>query len=206
MHARLPAGSQRARTTAAVLLAAVLERADEQVLPSVYAAVARSLAASPSVLGLITLSRSLAQALASPLGGGAGHAARRDRVVAAGCLLWSACAAAFAAASSTAAAMSAWVLGGVGLALIVPSCQSLLADLHAARARGRAFGGMHLAASAGGIGRGAGRHKSRGAQGVGRGGLARRIPRYGRCLGGGGRRRAGAGARPALPARPGGGR
>ncbi len=53
----------------AIALAAVLERASEQVLPSVYAYVAKSFSSFPSRLGYLTLARALVQAVVSPLGG-----------------------------------------------------------------------------------------------------------------------------------------
>lgn len=57
------------RTTAVIALSSVMEKLDEQLLPSVYPYVARSLQASPAALGYLTLSRALVQSVASPLGG-----------------------------------------------------------------------------------------------------------------------------------------
>ena len=53
--------------------AAVLEKLDEQLLPSLYASVASSFSATAQELGWITFGRALVQALASPLGGLAGQ-------------------------------------------------------------------------------------------------------------------------------------
>ncbi len=47
----------------------VFERADEVILPAMYNFVAQSFQATPTQLAIITLSRALVQALASPLGG-----------------------------------------------------------------------------------------------------------------------------------------
>lgn len=63
----------RLRTVLLVNLAAVMERLDEQTLPSLYSAVSASLQASPAQLGYLTLCRALVQALASPFGGIAGE-------------------------------------------------------------------------------------------------------------------------------------
>lgn len=49
-----------------------MERTDEQLLPAVYAYVAKSFDASPSQLGYLTQCRALVQALSSPLAGIAG--------------------------------------------------------------------------------------------------------------------------------------
>lgn len=48
-------------------------------------------------------------------------------------------------------AMMFAALNGVGLALLVPCCQSLIADLYPAEQRGRAFGTLQLTASLGGM-------------------------------------------------------
>ena len=66
----------RSKTVVAINLATVLERSSEQILPSVYSYVARSFGSSPSHLGFLTLARSLAQAVFSPLGGLAGVLSR----------------------------------------------------------------------------------------------------------------------------------
>ena len=55
------------RTAALVCLACIVEGADMAVLPAVYLFIARSLSASPSQLGLMTLCRALMQALSSPI-------------------------------------------------------------------------------------------------------------------------------------------
>ena len=47
----------------------IMERADEQILPALYGAVAASFHIGPTQLGYLTLSRALVQAVASPLGG-----------------------------------------------------------------------------------------------------------------------------------------
>ena len=56
-------------TTVLVNMGNIMERADEQILPALYAFVAASFHIGPTQLGYLTLSRALIQALASPLGG-----------------------------------------------------------------------------------------------------------------------------------------
>ncbi len=60
---------RRLLTTLLVSLARILERVDEQLLPSVYLYVGCTFGASPSQLAGITFVRGFVQALASPLGG-----------------------------------------------------------------------------------------------------------------------------------------
>ena len=54
----------------------------------------------------------------------AGHCLHRGRVVGCGCLLWSACTAAFAACNSLAAGVAVWGVNGLGLALVLPNTQA----------------------------------------------------------------------------------
>ena len=63
-----------ARRASVVLvnLTAILEKLDEQLLPSLYASVASSFSATAQELGWITFGRALVQAVASPVGGMAG--------------------------------------------------------------------------------------------------------------------------------------
>ena len=65
-------GDARLRTLLLINLAAVMERLDEQTLPSLYSAVAASFNSTPKQLGYLTLCRALVQAIASPFGGIAG--------------------------------------------------------------------------------------------------------------------------------------
>eukprot|EP00887_Chlorella_sp_A99_P006616 scaffold3.g6616.t1 len=117
-------------TVLLVNLASILERMDEQWIGA-------SFNASPAALGMVTLAR---------------HCLHRGRVVGAGCLLWAASTALFAAAHSLAAGLPIWAVNGLGLALVLPNCQSLTADLFAPAARGRAFGLLSMTAALGGMG------------------------------------------------------
>ena len=64
--------SAKRRTVALVNLTGVLERMDEQILPSLYNVIGLSFNATPSQLGSLTLCRALVQGLSSPIGGLAG--------------------------------------------------------------------------------------------------------------------------------------
>lgn len=138
-------------TTIAVNVATILEKSSEQTLPSLYAFVPFN--SNPTTLGLLTLARSLAQALASPIGGVLGNSFHRGRVIALGCLLWGACALVFSTLTRSlfVVALVDWAVAGVALAFIVPSCQSLLADTHVPEERGRAFGVMQCSSFFGAV-------------------------------------------------------
>lgn len=91
------------------------------------------------------------QALASPLAGVAAHMIPRGTVIAIGCLVWSTFTALFAFTNSVSAALPLCAMNGVGLALVIPSVQSLTADLNPAESRGKAFGALWLTISFGGM-------------------------------------------------------
>ncbi|GBF89652.1 MFS general substrate transporter [Raphidocelis subcapitata] len=141
----------RMRTAILVNLAMVVEQANEQVLPAVYLFVGSSLSATPSQLGTLTLCRALVQTLSSPLSGVLGDRCDRRLVLASGAFIWGAMTSAIAASSRLHTAMVFAAFNGLGLALLVPCCQSLVADLHAPEARGRAFGLMQLTGAVGGM-------------------------------------------------------
>ncbi|KAK9793504.1 hypothetical protein WJX73_009675 [Symbiochloris irregularis] len=141
----------RRRTVALVNLAAVMERLDEQTLPSLYSAVGASFQSSPTQLGYLTLCRALVQALASPWGGIAGHLHNRIWVITAGCLLWGVMTAGFATSTALWQGLFFWGVNGAGLALVIPSGQSLIADLHTPLQRGKAFGLLYLTSAGGGM-------------------------------------------------------
>jgi MFS family permease len=129
----------------------VVEQASEQVLPATYLFLGRALRASPSELGILTLSRAMVQTLSSPLSGVLGTIFDRSRVLAAGALLWGVMTAALAASTSLPQACLFAAVNGMGLALLVPCACSLTADLFPAAARGRAFGVMTLTGATGGM-------------------------------------------------------
>jgi len=79
---------RRQCTLALVTAAALLERADEALLPAVYKEVGEALGATPTALGSLTLCRALVQAVCYPLATCAAARYDRARVVAAGAFLW----------------------------------------------------------------------------------------------------------------------
>ncbi|WPT16723.1 hypothetical protein PSENEW3_00004731 [Picochlorum sp. SENEW3] len=139
------------RTTILINTASVLEKCDEQILPALYSRVGASLHATPSQLGYITLARAFVQALTSPLAGVASEFLPRGTVIGVGCCIWAIFTAAFACVSSLHLAIGLCAVNGLGLALVIPSVQSLTADLHASESRGRAFGTLWLVISLGGM-------------------------------------------------------
>ncbi|KAG2426257.1 hypothetical protein HXX76_013015 [Chlamydomonas incerta] len=141
----------RRRTVALVNLVFVMERLDEALVPTLARPLGCAWRAGPAQLGMVTFGRALVQALVCPLGGLAGHYFDRVAVLCAGCMLWGCCSAAFAFARSVNQGIAAWAFNGVGLSLIIPNSQSLVADYYSANQRGEAFGTLMLTGALGGM-------------------------------------------------------
>ncbi|PUZ70065.1 hypothetical protein GQ55_2G194800 [Panicum hallii var. hallii] len=152
LGSRAACGRRRQRTPALPLLmtaAALLETANECLLPAMYREVGAALGASPAALGSITLCRALVQALCYPLATWAAARSDRARVVAAGTFL-SAAATALAGASTTVLQMAvSRGFNGVGLALVLPAVFSLVADYSDDDTRGSALGWLIMAQGVG---------------------------------------------------------
>ncbi|CAL5080615.1 unnamed protein product [Urochloa decumbens] len=133
-----------------VTAAALLESADESLLPAMYTEVGAALGASPTALGSITLCRALVQALCYPLAACAAAWLDRARVVAAGTFLCAAAAALVGASSTVPQMAAARGFNGVGLALVLPAAYSLVADGNDDASRGAAFGWVFMASGVGG--------------------------------------------------------
>lgn len=117
---------------------------DEQILPSVSKFLGCSFRAAPHQLGQITFWRALVQALASPLGGLAGHRYNRVFVLSAGAFIWAAFTAGFAFSRDIVQGMTLWAFNGIGLSLMIPNAQSLIADYYPDTQRGAAFGTLMM--------------------------------------------------------------
>ncbi|KAL6846062.1 hypothetical protein ACP4OV_023510 [Aristida adscensionis] len=140
---------RRRRTLLLLNLASVMERADEALLPAVYREVGAALGATPAWLGALTLCRSVVQAACYPLAAYAAARHNRAHVVAAGAFLWAAATFLVGISGTFLQAAISRGLNGVGLALVVPSVLSLVADSSDDTTRGSAFGWLQLASSLG---------------------------------------------------------
>ncbi|RZC67083.1 hypothetical protein C5167_010781 [Papaver somniferum] len=133
-------------------LAAIMERADENLLPAVYKEVSETFNAGPTDLGYLTFILRFVQALSSPLAGVLVLRYDRPTVLAMGTLCW-AISTAGVGASSQFSQIAFWrAVNGVGLAIVIPALQSFVADSYIDGVRGRGFGMLSLVGSVGGIG------------------------------------------------------
>ncbi|CAM6108035.1 unnamed protein product [Calypogeia fissa] len=167
------------RSLVLVCLASIMEQADEALLPSVYREIGIALHASPAKLGSLTLLRSITQASFAPVAGFLAQQYNRASIIAGGALMW-AVATFFVGISSSftqlsnggprfkqIGSMKLWTqialamssdevaisraLNGIGLAVVGPSIQSMLADSTDDHNRGRAFGWLGVAGKLGSI-------------------------------------------------------
>ncbi|KAK8566174.1 hypothetical protein V6N13_021246 [Hibiscus sabdariffa] len=138
-------------TLVLVNLAGIMERADESLLPGVYKEVGAALHTDPTGLGSLTLFRSIVQSACYPLAAYLSMHHNRAHVIALGAFLWAA--ATFLVAISTTFLQVAISRGlnGIGLAIVIPAIQSLVADSTDDGNRGVAFGWLQLTSSIGSI-------------------------------------------------------
>ncbi|PSC76554.1 MFS general substrate transporter [Micractinium conductrix] len=113
--------------------------------------IGRSFKATPRQLGFITLACALVQAVCAPIGGLLGHYLNRANVMAWGCFIWGVMAICFSFTNSVRTGMAFWAFNGVGLGLLLPNAQSLIADYFSALSRGKAFGALYLTSALGGM-------------------------------------------------------
>nr|GMC54605.1 putative glycerol-3-phosphate transporter 3 [Ipomoea batatas] len=150
-----------------VNLAGIMERADESLLPGVYKEVGEALHADPTRLGSLTLFRSIVQSLCYPLAAYLSVHHNRAHVIAYGAFLWAAATFLVAFSSSffqelielTSRVMFLFLdkvavsraLNGIGLAIVAPAIQSLVADSTDDSNRGMAFGWLQFTSNIGSI-------------------------------------------------------
>ncbi|KAL2528223.1 Major facilitator superfamily protein [Forsythia ovata] len=128
-----------------------MERADESLLPGVYKEVGASLHTDPTGLGSLTLFRSIVQSSCYPLAVYLAVRHNRTQVVALGAFLWAAATFLVAISSTFTEVAISRGLNGIGLAIVTPAIQSLVADLTDESNRGTAFGWLHLTGNLGSI-------------------------------------------------------
>ncbi|KAL5556022.1 hypothetical protein UlMin_038258 [Ulmus minor] len=138
-------------TLVLVNLAGIMERADESLLPGVYKEVGAALHTDPTGLGSLTLFRSIVQSSCYPLAAYLAVHHNRAHVIALGAFLWAAATFLVAVSSTFLQVAISRGLNGIGLAIVVPAIQSLVADSTEDSNRGIAFGWLQLTGNLGSI-------------------------------------------------------
>ncbi|KAB2597403.1 hypothetical protein D8674_000323 [Pyrus ussuriensis x Pyrus communis] len=134
-----------------VNLASIMQRADESLLPGVYKEVGATLHTDPTGLGSLTLFRSIVQSSCYPLAAYLAMRHNRARVIALGAFLWAAATFLVGFSSTFLQVAVSRGLNGIGLAIVTPAIQSLVADSTDESNRGTAFGWLQLTGNIGSI-------------------------------------------------------
>ncbi|KAL4197485.1 hypothetical protein AMTRI_Chr04g188460 [Amborella trichopoda] len=138
-------------TLVLVNLASIMERADEALLPGVYREVGLALHTSPTGLGSLTLFRSIVQASCYPIAAYLAVHHNRAHVIALGAFLWAIATFLVGISSTFLEVAISRALNGIGLAIVTPAIQSLVADSTDESNRGIAFGWLQLTGNIGSI-------------------------------------------------------
>ncbi|GAB4847291.1 hypothetical protein Ancab_026335 [Ancistrocladus abbreviatus] len=134
-----------------VNLAGIMERADESLLPGVYKEVGAALHTDPAGLGSLTLFRSIVQSSCYPLAAYLAVRHNRAHVIALGAFLWAGATFLVAFSSTFFQVAVSRALNGIGLAIVTPAIQSLVADSTVDSNRGTAFGWLQVTGNIGSI-------------------------------------------------------
>lgn len=135
-------------------MASIMERADENLLPSVYKEVSESFNIGPADLGYLTFIRNFVQGIASPLAGILAINYDRPTVLTIGTLCWALSTAAVGVSEHFTQVAFWRAVNGLGLAIVIPALQSFIADSYTDGVRGAGFGFLSLIGSFGGVGGG----------------------------------------------------
>ena len=134
----------RTRTQVTINLANVIDNSDGQILSALYDQIGLSLSLNAFQLGTLEGVRSFLQSVTTPLWGWWSDKHSRKLALASGCFLWGF----FTLMTSFSVGfvdMLVWrAMTGLGLAVIVPTAQSLIADYFPPEKRGTAFGWLGL--------------------------------------------------------------
>ncbi|KAI8107478.1 hypothetical protein M9435_002507 [Picochlorum sp. BPE23] len=136
----------------AINCCAIVEKADESVLPAVLINIRESFPeASLTTLGFATFIRAIFQALASPIAGFLGDEYDRTKIILYGCVIWGVAMGCIGLSTNLGVLLISCGCNGIGLSLAIPTITSLLSDYSHPSQRGRVFGMMGFVANMGGL-------------------------------------------------------
>eukprot|EP01018_Ginkgo_biloba_P013469 Gb_17797 [translate_table: standard] len=142
---------QRKRTVFLINLAMIVETADSALLPGVYMEISKELNLSPTDLGSLTLFRHLVQCISFPLAAYLAIRHNRASVIAIGALAWSMATISVGLSTTYSQIAVSRALNGIGLAVVLPAIQSMVADSTDEENRGLAFGWLQMMGNMGAI-------------------------------------------------------
>jgi len=121
-------------------LVAIIDRADQMLLPAVYYEVSQSLHLGPVMLSTISACRGVTESLSSLVSGPLGEKYDRVYLIALGCIVWAVSTAAVGASTSVRSLIISRMFNGFGLGFVTPPVFGIVSDLFVEEKRGRAFG------------------------------------------------------------------
>jgi len=134
------------RTQGVVNASNMINSADQALYPFLLSSIQASTGISLPNLGLISTAQGLTQSISTPVWGWLNDRHSRKKVLAFGCVFWGFFTILFAFSSLFITMIVYRLIMGFGLAVIVPTSQSIIADYFPAEKRGAAFGLLSLMA------------------------------------------------------------
>jgi MFS family permease len=142
----------RRQTQALINTANIIDNADGNILAALYGPIKnRYPAIGTERLGAITTARALLQAVSSPLWGWLSDRYSRKLLLGIGCMIWGTFTVILGFLGDFWSMFFVRALTGIGLAVIFPTAQSLIADFFPKSKRGQAFGMLGLTTVLGSI-------------------------------------------------------
>lgn len=136
--------SDRKKTQRVVNASNMINAADQSLYPLVFSSIQNTMGISIETLGLISTAQGLTQAITTPIWGWMNDKHSRKKVLAFGCIFWGVFTILFAFSVTFVDMIIYRLIIGVGLAVIVPTAQSIIADYFPPEKRGVAFGMLGL--------------------------------------------------------------
>ena len=134
----------RSRTLGIINTTMVVNSADGSLYPVVMPQIQATLGIPLDQVGLISSVGSFLQAAMTPIWGWANDKYSRKKVLGTGCAIWGVLTILMALSMNFIDMLVYRALTGIGLAVIVPTANSLIADYYPASQRGKAFGYLNL--------------------------------------------------------------
>lgn len=139
----------RSRTLAIINTTNVVNSADASLFPTVIPQINQSLQLQLEQVSFVSSVGSFLQAATTPIWGWANDKYSRKKVLGIGCVIWGVLTILLAFSINFIDMLLYRALTGIGLAVITPTVNSLIADFYPASQRGKAFGILSLIGGAG---------------------------------------------------------
>jgi MFS family permease len=141
----------RTRSQIVINSANIVNNADSQLFPTVLNQISTSTGIGLQSLGFIISVRTFLQSFTTPLWGWWSDRHSRRNVLAIGCFIWALCTILLGLSVNEIDMLIYRAITGIGLAVIVPTTNSLIVDLYPPSRRGKAFGWLGLTGTIGAL-------------------------------------------------------